>query len=645
MRVPEWLLAALLLCGTLRGTAGEFTGSGRAPHVDDDGHLLLSRDHVNQELRDQEFDPRPASRFNLKVQVSDVLSRQYLSQVLVEAYVNYTRTGTARTGADGVVMLHVPFQSGRPVSLVASRDGYVRALLPCTARGKPVFSSVMMSLLALTQGNIWLLEDSVLISDTRSDASSQPVVQFPERLLNLTDGADITSYKAYLTIPKLPSEPDASLATLGVLSTNSGYVRVDLHPVAAVSVQLFAGEAELNVSGAITISLPLPDNCGLQSSSVVPAWLYNRTVGAWMRRGFGTVGQSADGKLRWTFTAPHLGYWIAAPLSSTRGFFRLAIPMDFILHHTAFMMVVLGGALLIVTCLLLALLCCHRRPPGEAKARRILPQRRKDQSTNTCEDDGSSGDVTHSQDGLNRSLTKRGDNDLTSVSIYNGNVIANPNAVALSTDPRDLALAVPAALTENLLFYNQPVAFLHASAFFQLEEPQEAAQRSRSATLAPAVAPSSAASEPLLIQTPSNGSSTPQNQAEEPEDQVPEGSQASTSTSTSRGQYGLQESMSVPVTLNRIRENRRSMHAETEKPPSSQPPRAWFVSLEGKPAAEIHYAVSEQQRRRRPAESRDTSLDSGVDMSELNHTPGRRALERNLTFVKSTSSSRQTPPQ
>lgn len=40
-------------------------------------------------------------------------------------------------------------------------------------------------------------------------------------------------------------------------------------------------------------------------------------VGGWMRKGLGTV-VSIEGKLVWTFTAPHLGYWIAAPLSSPR---------------------------------------------------------------------------------------------------------------------------------------------------------------------------------------------------------------------------------------------------------------------------------------------------------------------------------------
>lgn len=224
--------------------------------------------------------------------------------------------------------------------------------------------------------------------------------------------------------------------------------------------------------------------------------------------------------------------------------------------------------------------------------------------------------------------------------------------MAVDTEPNDLThshgtaeqMKAQASMTDNVLFYNQPVAIVHASAFFQLEEELESPQWSKSVNLPRGAASNGAATEPAskssFTQTLTKGASATQNQAVETEDQLGgvEGSQASSPPNTSRGQYGLPESVSVPGTLNKIRDNRHSVHAFTElsKAPLSQPPRAWFVSLEGKPAAEIHYTVSEQQRRRRPAESRETSLDSGVDMSELNQIPGRRTvtLERNATFVK-----------
>lgn len=134
-----------------------------------------------------------------------------------------------------------------------------------------------MSLLGLNQGNIWLFDDSVLITGKSSgtvnvvslshsslliflvynnsfnlskhiilsncscttgknthifsccffpplfvDTSSLPVVQFPKSLLNLTDSSNFTSVKAFLTFPKLPSERDSFQNTFGILTSKSG---------------------------------------------------------------------------------------------------------------------------------------------------------------------------------------------------------------------------------------------------------------------------------------------------------------------------------------------------------------------------------------------------------------------------------------
>ncbi|KAI3356524.1 hypothetical protein L3Q82_017731, partial [Scortum barcoo] len=634
MRLLICLLSALVLCESGRAAA-EFTPAGHSLHVNDGN--FSNRDHMKQEsfqLHHQQVpDPSSGSAFHLKVQVNDMLSHQYLTQAVVEVYINYTRTNTALTGEDGSVLLHVPFQTGMPITIVASKDGYICTLLPCKTNRMPIFSSVTMSLVGLTQGNIWLFEDSVLITDKTSGSSSQPIVQFPKSLLNLSDSSNVTSVKAYLTVPKLPSEEDSFHNTLGIMGSKSGFISVGLSPLAAVSVQLFSGDTELHVSGPIQIRLSIPDSCGLQTSNVVPAWFFNRTT----------------------------------------GFFGLAIPIDFILRHSSFLMGLLGGMLVIVICLLVGLLFYR----SEAETKKILPVMRKDQTTSTCDNEvfeGPSGDSSHPQGGLNTSFTERGDdwhNDSV-ISMHKGNVIANPSAVAiqvecneleLNTDLNDLTrlhktteqIRVPASLTENLFFYNQPVAILHAPAFFHLEEQPEQPQWSKSATLPRAGASNGANTEPQskdsITQTLPKGPSATQNQTVETEDQPQdlEDSQAVSSTNTSRGHFSLPESVSVPGTLNKIGGSRHSVHAlaELSKIPSLQAPRAWFVSLEGKPAAEIHYAVTEQQRRRRPVESRETSLDSGVDMSELNPTSGRRlvTLERNATFVKSTSSSKHAPPQ
>lgn len=294
----------------------------------------------------------------------------------------------------------------------------------------------------------------------------------------------------------------------------------------------------------------------------------------------------------------------------------------------------------------------------------------KDQTTSTCDDEVcevSSGDICPPQNGLTQSFIDN-QNKTSVISVQNGNVRANPSAVAITMQCNDLHLntelndltcsykpteqmRVPATVTENIFFYNQPAAILHMPAFFQVEEQPEPR---KCATLPHAGASNSSATEPQnkdgFTQTLSKGSSLSQNQAVETEDQLGflEASQAAAATNT-WGHFSLPESVSVPGTLNKMRGSRHSVHALAElcKISSPQLPRAWFVSLDGKPAAEIHYAVSEEQRRRRPVESRETSLDSGVDMSELNQSSGRRAvtLERNATFVRSTSSSKHAPPQ
>lgn len=277
------------------------------------------------------------------------------------------------------------------------------------------------------------------------------------------------------------------------------------------------------------------------------------------------------------------------------------------------------------------------------KAKTLRGAKTADQSTSTGED----GVSSEGPDDLNQSLQSRSG----SRSPPPTDVIVNTSIVSshldLNTGLNDLMaterLRVSSSLMESLFFCNQPIAVLHAPAFFQLEEESvESARssrspgssgsaeppRSRSATLPLSGAPSTADAAGAAPQLLSQDGHAPTGTGLDPS-----ADSAPSSSSTSKTTFSLQESLSVPGTLNRLLGSR-------QRPPP-QASRAWFVSLEGKPAAEVRYAEAaapgEQQRRRRAADSRDTSLDSGVDMSELGHTAGRKvALERNATFVKST---------
>ncbi|XP_024864909.1 protein FAM171B isoform X2 [Kryptolebias marmoratus] len=572
-----------------------------------------------------------------------MLSHQPLGQALVELFVNYTKKDTAVSGEDGGALLHVPNLSGLQITVVASKTGFISTLLPYKTNRIPIFSSLTASLLGLNPGNIWLYDDSVLITGKTAEASSQAIVRFPGSLLTLTPSRNITSVKAFVTVPKLLPEQDSSLNTLGIMDNKSGYVSVQLSPVAAVSVQLFSGDTELHVTGPVQISLGVPASCRLQAPEAVPAWFFNQSTGGWIRKGLGKM-MLVDGKLMWTFTAPHLGYWMAAPLSSTRGLLGLSTLVDFTSHHLFSLLFVIGGTLLLIICLLTGMLYYCRKQSSENKVRKSPAVIKKDQTTSTCHNEvfgASSEDACHAADGLNQKMTNSGD------------VIVNPGAVAVSVECHKLdcltSEQTPSSLTDGMFFYNQPVAILPASAFFHLEEEPEQTEWSKSATLPRMGFSNGSAMEPQrkdsFTQTLQNAPSAAQSQVIEPKDQPGGLEICQAANGTTRGPFP--ESLSVPGTLNKIRESRHSVHTFTglSKIPSPLPPRAWFVSLEGKPAAEIRYAVSEHQRRRRPIESRETSLDSGVDMSELSQTSGRRTvtLERDATFVKSTPSHKNTP--
>lgn len=75
------------------------------------------------------FSP-PVSAFMLKVQVNDIISRQYLSLAVVEVFVNYTKTNSTVTRSSGAVLIKVPYTLGLSLTIVAYKDGYVLTSLP-----------------------------------------------------------------------------------------------------------------------------------------------------------------------------------------------------------------------------------------------------------------------------------------------------------------------------------------------------------------------------------------------------------------------------------------------------------------------------------------------------------------------------------
>lgn len=96
-----------------------------------------------------------------KVQVNDTISCQYLSQAIVEVFVNDKRTNSAAIKSNTAVLIKVPYRLGLGSTVISYKAGYVLTPPPWKTR-MPIYSSVILSL--RSQADIWLFEDLVLIT-------------------------------------------------------------------------------------------------------------------------------------------------------------------------------------------------------------------------------------------------------------------------------------------------------------------------------------------------------------------------------------------------------------------------------------------------------------------------------------------------
>ncbi|NWI86800.1 F171B protein, partial [Pitta sordida] len=646
------------------------------------------------------------SVFTLKVQVNDIISHQYLQQAVVEVFVNYTKTNSTLTGNNGAVLIKVPYKLGLSLTIVSYKDGYMLTPLPWKTMRMPIYSSVTLSLFPQNQANIWLFEDTVLITGKLSDAKSQPSVQFPKTLIKLPTNQHITNVTAYLTVPEQFLKVDSFLYTTGILLNKSGFRSMELTPLAAVCVNVLLSGKELKVNGPVQITLPLP-TATVKSGDAVPAWTFDTKTGAWVNRGLGIV-KEADGQLVWTYTAQHLGYWIAAPLPGTRGIATTGkeiVSKDITAYHTVFLTAILGGTLIIIIGFFAVLLCycrdkCHRTRKKERNSTK-LEVIKKDQTTSTTHinhidavkgslklednsqlytpkfssysprrmsidtEDGKSRDTfkIYTEDASYQSCCQAGQSRNSAHSL-------EPNAgvrhlqqqkhstTTISQAPRDIAdqnryLSVKeiyglSHIPEHLMhIYNQPIAVLQTCDLFHSPEqlhPAKSATLPRKGQLVygPMMEPVNRDSYmQTLPKMPVH--SHPQPSVCRDENGPLNSEEGLPSQASKWGCYtnSLLESVSVPGTLNEavvmtpfsseLQGISEQTLLELSKGKPSPHPRAWFVSLDGKPIAQVRHSFIDLKKGKK-TESNDTSLDSGVDMNE--HNPSKK-LEREKTFIKS----------
>lgn len=203
--------------------------------------------------------------------------------------------------------------------------------------------------------------------------------------------------------------------------------------------------------------------------------------------------------------------------------------------------------------------------------------------------------------------------------------------------------------------YSQPVAIIQAPELFSAQEQQMSG--CKAATFPRNGMEFDSLSEPTskdsytqtLPKAPhhhSQGGSSPQQSCQDEPQPLETPPQGQAPNAGVWGRYSnlLESSVSVPGTLNEAAGmqagelqgiSERTLLELTRGKSSSSHPRAWFVSLDGKPAAQVRHSIIELQSRHRPPSSNDTSLDSGVDMNEPQQNI--REAERERPSVRASS--------
>ncbi|XP_070711950.1 protein FAM171B isoform X2 [Pempheris klunzingeri] len=677
------LLPSLLLISCLDGAVRAAEEGGGLPSSSPGDNGLTPADPTE-------------SQFALKVLVRDMVTRQPLLGASVDVYINHTLRSSAQTGDRGEVLLWVAYSPGLSLTLLGRKEGYIPSPLPWSTTKRPIFSAVTLLLLPHSQGNIWLFDDSVLITGKSPDSSCQPRVRFPKNLLTMSEKSNMSSMTAYLTVPQHHLAKDCANCTPGIISRKSVLKNIELRAVAAINVLLYSDGEELQVRGPIQISLPLRHSTHLRAADTVPAWAFNLQTGAWENQGLGIVKAVGD-ELVWTYTASHLGHWIAAPIPTSNDYLEHGVSLEFISYHTYLLMGILGGTLAVMIGFLSLLLCHCRSSPREPRRRSArfskLTVVKKDQTTST-----------HMEEGL---LFRSGDNSLASCSVQcepsstprhkaNYNIYVEdpgsrpaapfyenitdrikgpqPSSHYINSEEvarlREKSEQNRANINSDNFFqdklvhiYNQPVAIIQAPELFSAQEQQLSG--CKSATFPRNGVEYDAHSEPpskdtytqTLPKVPhhhSQGGSSPQQSSQDEPQPLETPPQGQGPNAGVWGRYSnlLESSVSVPGTLNEAAGmqaftsghgipselqgiSERTLLELTRGKPLSSHPRAWFVSLDGKPAAQVRHSIIELQNRHRPPSSNDTSLDSGVDMNEPQQSI--REAERDRPSLRASS--------
>lgn len=265
-----------------------------------------------------------AEEVTVKVHLSDANTRQPLGGATIELFSNHTSVAVETSAAEGSAYLRFPYRLGTLLVVTATKQGYVPRSAPWTPAKLPVFSSLSLELLPERTATLMVYDDVVQIVSGFQGSRARPWVQFQRRALALPPNISYANLTALLTVASSPTQLQhfPYLQGLG-LGANATEIekKLELTPVAAISVHLLTADGvELQVHEPITISVPLPADCGLKQNDHIPVWRFDPHLGAWLKSSLGYVQREGQ-QLSLTYIAPQLGYWVAAmsPLHSVLG--------------------------------------------------------------------------------------------------------------------------------------------------------------------------------------------------------------------------------------------------------------------------------------------------------------------------------------